>query len=347
MKGHSPQAVPYHEYLPLLGEVTLPIRVIICLFCNICQLIEAEEEAARLFRGEPFNEETKRPPSQFVNNYIVASGGDPLIPTQQKTSDCVTTLTDYGINPTNALNICSAVSYLPLMPFPFLKPDATGTNSDYGSLHPNRKAGIEYALAWMYGHINPAWPDFGNGEDNCTNFVSQILRVGGFPQDNTWKIWGGYPKVGNLTPDQLPGCFGDNLFYNFHVVIPPGSICNPAWAVTPDLKDCLVSHKGFSTTVTNSYRPYEIPSVFSGSFDKVTPGDVVFFYSTGQATQPNHAGIVIGWGPPVDTQGKLDLNAPLVPWIADQSGLGHPRPINDLMGAVDKVEIVHVKYPGE
>ncbi|MCC6976206.1 MAG: amidase domain-containing protein [Anaerolineae bacterium] len=185
---------------------------------------------------------------------------------------------------------------------------------------------------------------FGDGEDDCTNFISQIMVAGGFLQDDTWEIWG-YPVVGSQISDKSRGCYGDNIFLNPHAI--GGSVCNPAWAITPELRNYLVNNKGFSTTLTNSYQPYGTPSALTGNLNTVLPGDVVFFYSTGVSTQPNHAGIVIGWGPPVDSTGNLDLNAPLIPWIADQSGDGHPRPINDLNGAVDKVEIVHMKYPQE
>ena len=50
----------------------------------------------------------------------------------------------------------------------------------------NRQASKNYALKW-WNSANPGYKNFGS--DDCTNFVSQCVRAGGWPERGKYKYW--------------------------------------------------------------------------------------------------------------------------------------------------------------
>jgi hypothetical protein len=130
-----------------------------------------------------------------------------------------------------------------------------------------------------------------------------------------------------------------------------GGTCGVAWVGTSDLENFLINDLLFSFTALD-IQPREAPtprpnSGGSLSLTDILPGDVVFFYQN-DPNNPNHAGVVIGWGPPIvssNGERRLDFNANPVPWIADNGGPGFIRPINDIGLPSRPTKIVHVIYP--
>ncbi len=174
----------------------------------------------------------------------------------------------------------------------------------------DREAATQYALKYATS-INPKYGKM--GDSDCTNFVSQAMLAGGFPEDDTWffekrGVFGGgcTQSYGTWGPwDLLPNSDPKDLLKPF---------CGVAWGLTDDLFYYLTEIKGFTPLVadisgddypedTSSYIPTNGKYIqFSSTIQK---GDIVFYHQfdtehVGAGGQFNHAAIVVGWGLPTD-----------------------------------------------
>jgi hypothetical protein len=108
---------------------------------------------------------------------------------------------------------------------------------------------VEYAT-----RINPEYGRFGDAD--CTNFVSQALRAGGFPEDEQWFFdtrsllnpgsctgfrWSDYPRNPTYCS---PDCGIDPRL----VIGVRHAFCSTAWTLTDELFDYLTRDKGFAVT---------------------------------------------------------------------------------------------------
>ena len=234
----------------------------------------------------------------------------------------------------------------PLADIPFLSTSSQPGNSQFQSQ--SQQNAVAYALE--YGDLvqpngNSLYPTFGlTTGDDCTNFVSQVLAAGGFQTDNMWNILASagisVPFFGNGQRIAI-GCTSGS---------PLNADCTPAWSAAPALLNYLVNTKGFSiVSLSITSRQTGPLTLISGDLSLIQPGDVIFFYQNGLSA-PNHAGVIIGWGPPLVYNSNtrtygLDANGQYVPWFIDHTGSGHARPITDISLPSPLVEIVHIQYP--
>jgi hypothetical protein len=233
-----------------------------------------------------------------------------------------------------------------LLHYPFLSVTPAGSKT-LSALTINRQKALSYAIFWSE-KTNPQYPvvtGITQGAD-CTNFISQVMETGGSAEDraNGWYL-DNYPDKNSTQSPSLSGC-GSGLI---RLPWEPAPICGAPWSATPNFRDYLVNIKKFSVTTTGVQNPGKssafAPLAYSPNNSNIEPADVAFFYQDcGTQVCPNHAAVIIGWGPPLNN-GRLDFNAPLVPWIADHSGPGYMRPLNDISSPSGKIEIVHVQYP--
>jgi len=241
---------------------------------------------------------------------------------------------------------------------PIIYTDPTG-NVPY-----DRDAAVSYALQFAT-HSNSFYKEF--GESDCTSFVSQALKAGGFPEDDNWffeysavikankcsgyrlsLITNGCSQSSN--PEQMKAQAFASLYQ---------SSCGNSWALTDNLYTYLTVQKGF--TITKIRNMPESPDwvQFPSSIKK---GDVVFYHQNSAdyfENLPdglfNHAAFIVGWG--LVTKLGVPINSyPLslfpdsgpskpIPHVADHSGkysyLG-PRSINDTASKVDELVVVHI-----
>lgn len=121
-----------------------------------------------------------------------------------------------------------------------------------------------------------------------------------------------------------------------------------AWAAAPALHNLLVQDMEFAYTdidLSVPRDPGKVTSVFDGdpNYSAISAGDIIFFYQNGPGS-PNHAGFIVGWGPPVNNQGELDFDAASAPWFADHGGADHIRPINDISRPSPIARVILMEY---
>jgi RHS repeat-associated protein len=204
----------------------------------------------------------------------------------------------------------------------------------------DRKAAASYAKTWETSNNTAVYGQpFHN---DCTSFVSQALKAGGMPEDETWF----FSKKGTWIPDPfaLGGAWTCSKY-------PWSPKCGVAWAVTQQLHDFLITSRSFSyTDIKGESFDGRIPKspdlIPSTMLTNVQEGDVVF-YSQLTAGVWNHAAFVVGKGPLTEvgkniTHSDLPYQEPL---IADHSShysaLG-PRSINDITDPAFEIVIVHI-----
>jgi hypothetical protein len=189
----------------------------------------------------------------------------------------------------------------------------------------DRERAAEYAIDWA-AKINEEYGDF--GASDCTNFVSQALREGGFPEDDEWFFE--FPVRG------ARGCTGarqSQITQSFFACLVVdryfSSRCGSAWTLTDNLFNYL-KEKGFAMsrysgtqqpTGLNADGEVVVPAVeglvLPWAFDwdakgqarteslylssSTREGDVVFYKQrhtshVSDGGEFNHAAFVVGWG---------------------------------------------------
>ena len=199
-------------------------------------------------------------------------------------------------------------------------------------------------------------------DNDCTNFVSQGMKAGGFPEDDDWffevrgvdgKGCTGYHPLS--LGSELP--WGDYRF--------PWDIgkpfCGKAWGLTDDLYNYLTITHGFQSRTFLGTKPARgnatglvIP--YAGEYMEfptwIDKGDIVFYRQNHadwieKGGMFNHAAIVIGWGLPTSMK-DLDFKTSesrMMPHIVDHSSGSSKfgkRTINDTNSDVNQITVVHI-----
>ncbi|MFI2478283.1 amidase domain-containing protein [Nocardia xishanensis] len=213
-------------------------------------------------------------------------------------------------------------------------------NIDLGStaLSPSRAAAVEYANRWALGR-NPAYEDL--GESDCTNFVSQCLRAGGFQDEGD----GGAPQIHR----------DDNgrWYYDDDTLKVDKSY---TWGGAPNLHEYLLRDNpqagtpsgteiqtGAITTTTASVDPLALSKA------GLKPGDIVQYELNDgvNAGTINHTAIYVGQKPVTMPNGETVMadvvdyhskNNKQVPWSLQQ-GSQSSFPLTYRM--------IKVNYPGD
>jgi len=230
----------------------------------------------------------------------------------------------------------------------------------------NRYAAADYARRWALG-VNPQYGEF--GDSDCTNFVSQALKAGGFPEDDRWffdRTYNSHPGrcTGYRYPTPFPRCGGfcgedDRWMYAVQVYLDQAhsAFCGNSWALTDNLFDYLTKTKGFRSTVLEDATGLPQGPKYIAFTSEVRTGDVVFYHQEGTDSVAaggrfNHAAFVVGWGYTTkegepsyivgDPEGEPP---PIIPNVVDHSAqysMYGPRAINDTYGPVQQMVIVHI-----
>ncbi|SIM82923.1 amidase domain-containing protein [Mycobacteroides abscessus] len=188
-----------------------------------------------------------------------------------------------------------------------------------GTSEERRKA-IEYAEAFADGYNG----DYRQYEQDCTNFVSQALRAGGFKD------------VGNGLDDWHHGD-PDDWYYNNNS-LNPKNVESETWYNAAANHDYFTQHSGLGET--KGVVPTPGPTGYdplAPSKAGLTPGDLIY-YRTNEG-KIDHVAMYVGNMNGVD--------------VVDQHA--DPRNVhddwwpntNDFWGGPAQVEFVHLKYPGE
>lgn len=84
----------------------------------------------------------------------------------------------------------------------------------------SRAAAVAYAHQWAFSR-NPAYFAYDHVGGDCTNFISQCLRAGGFAMDDT-PVFGWYYRDAN---QKAPAWTGVEPFWNYFSQ--RGAVCGP------------------------------------------------------------------------------------------------------------------------
>lgn len=200
-----------------------------------------------------------------------------------------------------------------------------------------RRRAIEYADAWARG-VNPAYADFGAGHD-CTNFVSQALRAGGF-EDVHRSFW---PVGGN----------SDEWFYEG----PEPKWLHPqstTWALARESHNYWTQHSGLGSIIGVQ----KTPRIQVGSNDTVglpdkahldplapskaglIPGDIIYYKENNRDI--SHVALYVG----------QEMRNGILTDIVDQHADGKRNFHDDWMPdskdyGGGQAEFVHLRYSGE
>jgi RHS repeat-associated protein len=133
-----------------------------------------------------------------------------------------------------------------------------------GNVPFDRNKAADYAKKYASTYNSSQYGIF--GDSDCTNFVSQALKAGGFPEDaSKW-----YFKERSWS-EKTSRCSATGAnFKNSH--------CGDAWAITLNLYQFLTGTKGFSSTIIGEHgqaipgsgNPFPLPA-------GTRKGDVVFY----------------------------------------------------------------------
>jgi|GEM_PF-2219309 hypothetical protein len=196
------------------------------------------------------------------------------------------------------------------------------------------------------------------GGSDCTNFVSQALKAGGFPEDDEWFFDRTFIQnpgrcTGYRFPTPSTRCLfcSEDAMMRLAIDASYSAFCGNSWALTDNFFDYLTKIKGFR------YKIEEDSSGLPQGYDEYTfsadirPGDVVFYqqeaadYVASGSGDYNHAAIVVDWGLPTE-MGQIDENSTQsVPLVVDRSGakFGHlPHGINDTINPAQKIVVVYI-----
>ncbi|PVB10699.1 amidase domain-containing protein [Mycobacteroides abscessus] len=187
-------------------------------------------------------------------------------------------------------------------------------------LSEERKKAIIYAEAFADGYNG----DYRQYEQDCTNFVSQALRAGGFKD------------VGDGLDDWHHGD-PDDWYYNNNT-LNPKNVESETWYNAAANHDYFTQHSGLGET--KGVVPTPGPTGYdplAPSKAGLTPGDLIY-YRTNEG-KIDHVAMYVGNMNGVD--------------VVDQHA--DPRNVHDdwwpntddFWGGPAQVEFVHVKYPGE
>jgi hypothetical protein len=223
--------------------------------------------------------------------------------------------------------------------YPFLSTISDGITKRWETN--SRRSAVNYAIRYAT-QGNPSYPWVFN---NCTNFVSQVLEAGGLRQELSWTMESNSaPYLTTCVEGGVKRALGNFLVSGFQSV---GGMCGPAWVITPDLERFLIGDPP-----AHQFTYVDVSIVAGGDISyngtgTISPGDIVIFHVNGINSEASHAAAIIGWGPPASgarPKRQLTFNAGLIPWIADNSGPGYIRPLNDI-GQSQDARIIHILYP--
>jgi RHS repeat-associated protein len=206
-----------------------------------------------------------------------------------------------------------------------------------GNVPFNRNNAVAYARRYTTTYNFNQYGVFGQGD--CTNFVSQALKAGGFPEDDSEWYFKKRSWYWNTSRCSDTGASSDK------------SYCGKAWALTFNLYQFLTGTKGFNSTNVGEYgelipgsgNPFTLPA-------GTRKGDVVFYRQESSdfvigGGLFNHAAIIVDTSGPVTVGGELPVPSisGSAPQIADHSGAYHTvRAINDTKSPVQMLLIVHI-----
>lgn len=215
----------------------------------------------------------------------------------------------------------------------------------------NREAAAAYAIQYK-DSINPVYGEFGGSD--CTNFASQTLKAGGFPEDDNWFFDEAAPYPTRCSGTHVSvkraialamGCGCASTIYRAFTT----SSCGKAWALTNELHAYLTANKSFNSV--SFYFPYH-PETGVGKnkinddprIANIKKGDIVFYHSTGHE-RFNHVAVVVDFGPPTKNGQPYGPAGIIVPYIVDHSGpegRPEPRALDDTQGPLDELTVVHI-----
>lgn len=188
-------------------------------------------------------------------------------------------------------------------------------------LSEERRKAVEYAEKWADGN-NPEYKTY---PEDCTNFVSQALREGGFKDkgDGLGDWWHG---------DR------DDWYYNKDTWNPKNHE-SETWNNAAASHDYFTQHsglgeiKGVLDTPAKAGLDVQAPSKAG-----LVPGDLIYYKDN--AGQINHVAMYVGQVNGVDVvdQHSGNFSTPHDDWMPDTG---------EFLGGQSRVEFVHLKYPGE
>ena len=223
----------------------------------------------------------------------------------------------------------------------------------------SRDASRDYAMQYK-DSVNHIYGEF--GDSDCTNFVSQVLKAGGLPEDSQWlfeerAISPRYCSGNRIKSESIlfaAGCgCADGLATGWKKINGlTVSSCGRAWAVANEFYNYLTSTLSFATT--KFPLPYHLLSkddtwrskiIDDPRITQINVGDVVF-YDPEDGERFTHVAVVVGFGPPT-LEGQPDsiyTGYKVIPYMVDHSGPNFPKPraIDDTWKPLDELTVVHI-----
>ncbi|MGV0627339.1 amidase domain-containing protein [Mycolicibacter minnesotensis] len=196
-------------------------------------------------------------------------------------------------------------------------------------LSPSRQAAVDYAEQWAEG-FNPDYESLGGGALDCTNFVSQTMRAGGFGD------------VGNGIDDWYHGD-SDDWYYQHGRAAFPGNRWSTTWTLARENHNFVTQHSGRGEIVGVVPTPSKKTGLdpLAPSRAGLLPGDLIYYKDADG--QINHAAVYVG-------QSMIDG---VLTDVIDQHSAGNQKhddwmpDSSEYTHAPAQVEFVHLKYPGE
>lgn len=195
-------------------------------------------------------------------------------------------------------------------------------------LSKSRQAAVDYAEKWAEG-FNPDYESLGGGDLDCTNFVSQVMRAGGFED------------VGNGIDDWRRGD-SDDWYYQNDGAVFPGNTSSKTWTLAKEHHNFVTQHSGSGEIVG------VVPTPSRDGLDPLAPsragllpGDLIYYKDADG--QINHAAVYVGQaminGVPTDVinqhSGGIKTHGD---WMPDSA---------EYTSAPAQVEFVRLNYPGD
>lgn len=195
------------------------------------------------------------------------------------------------------------------------------------AISPERAAALTYAEQWARD-ANPAYQNFGVGNE-CTNFVSQALRAGGFAD------------VDSGDPTDVRGTSGEWFYRDEPSWAHPQST---TWTLARESHNFWTqqSGRGQITAVVPLPTNKAALDPLAASHAGLVPGDLIYYKdNTGSIEHvAMYAGVKSVNGVPTDVvyQHALPENSYRNDWMPDTA---------DFYGGPAQAEFVHLRYPGE
>ncbi|MFT4086660.1 MAG: amidase domain-containing protein [Gordonia sp. (in: high G+C Gram-positive bacteria)] len=196
----------------------------------------------------------------------------------------------------------------------------------YENLSPNRRAAIEYAEKYA-DENNKEYDYYGRGD--CTNFVSQALKAGGFEEDRPefWDFRGGDPE---------------DWYYDREKNLSKDS--SDTWSVAKDNHNFMTqkTDRAEILSVVPLDRDVDQLDPLAATNAGLVPGDLIYYKNSSGTI--NHVGIYVG---------VKEIDGKKVDVINQHSARTNkwddwrPTPGGSYNSGVAQAEFVHVKYPGE